>query len=100
MANNILGTQAVTGETEVNYEYPRWLSHNARLVHANMALETSLCTTTQLLSSHARNHCHLGSNPLPYLKIQKYAYIDRTARQNASKKSATEGEGIRFISGL
>jgi len=38
-------------------------------------------------------HCHRGCSPLKI--YTKYAYFDRTARHNASKKSDTEG--IRLI---
>jgi len=36
-------------------------------------------------------HCHRGSNHPRIQKYKTYTYFNRTARQNASKKSATEG---------
>jgi len=36
-------------------------------------------------------HCHLGSNPRLTQKYKTYAYFERSARQNAWKKSAPEG---------
>jgi len=51
------------------------------------ALETSRTIFFHTLDMH----CHISSNrPFPK-KYKIYAYFDRTALQNASRKSATEG---------
>ena len=58
-----------------------------------MAMDTSCCTK----HSHVTNQLPSWQNPIPLTqKYKSCAYCDRTARQNASKKSATEG--IRLIS--
>ena len=97
--------------TEVNYEPPASTllvllsgnslvrpSYEGCLSIRKMTLETRCSRTAQLLHHTLGTHCHLDRKPpFPLLiKCKTYAYFVRTARQNASKKSVTEG--IRFMS--